>query len=614
MLVPSPRCILNCQALSIHLPPLPDPRDHSSRSKYLSPPMSASPKHSRFVNSPPHHLNYHRQYSLSPESARSTSSKSTAAQPRDAQNVKSRPTHLQREASTPTTSADIQTPRSSLHLTSDAHLLREGSNDELSSTTHDSSEAQHLTAGTPGIARRAKAHVPSACVNCKRKHLACETRRPCNRCVQTGKEVRSPRTNPLFFTDKFQSTCVDVQHKKRGRPRLREEESTREVDFGREYPHQEIYPNRNGVLSVPQVGRRRSKSYRELRSQPGMYYNDQPPRTSNPAYAIQQHIPGTSRTPASPTASYLSESTPTVLLTPDFLVAEHNRAFADALSLPYQIKGQSLTELVIPAEREKIQRLHTALRTELLDSSHLARVQGNFDGPNGMPAIEKLDLGHITAGFRPRSEYWTFRLPKGQSRGFPITISLARTGAHFIVLTLVQSAIMLPSSNLNQTVRSQQLPSPSSTQDPRSPPQVHQAHPRKGMAYSAQLSPQKSSAPEPRTLLMQPSPSVGLGQYRQNSPVIRAPVRTTVLPYSIPRGHVSQEAPRGSQSQHSDTVPEHPSHLQLPPIRTSELTEPSRSHEGRSEHRQGKQSPAKGSPQSGRKKKRRRVDIGEMLH
>lgn len=199
MLVPSPKCILNCQALSIHLPPLPDPRDHSSRSKYLSPPMSASPKHSRFVNSPPHHLNYHRQYSLSPESARSTSSKSTAAQPRDAQNVKSRPSHLQREASTPTSSADIQTPRSSLHLTSDAHVLREGSNDELSSTTQDSPEAQHLTAGTPGIARRAKAHVPSACVNCKRKHLACETRRPCNRCVQTGKEVRNLRTNPLFW-------------------------------------------------------------------------------------------------------------------------------------------------------------------------------------------------------------------------------------------------------------------------------------------------------------------------------------------------------------------------------------------------------------------------------
>lgn len=199
MLVPSPRCVLNCQELSVHLPPLPDSRDHSSRGKYLSPPMSASPKHSRFVNSPPHHLNYHRQYSLSPESARSTSTKTSAAQSRDPPNINSRPPHLQREPNTPTSGADIQTPRSSLHLTSDARMVRERSNDGLSSTTQDSPEAQHLTAGTPGIARRAKAHVPSACVNCKRKHLACETRRPCNRCVQTGKEVRHPGKDLLFL-------------------------------------------------------------------------------------------------------------------------------------------------------------------------------------------------------------------------------------------------------------------------------------------------------------------------------------------------------------------------------------------------------------------------------
>lgn len=42
---------------------------------------------------------------------------------------------------------------------------------------------------SPRSARRAKAHVPSACVNCKRKHLRCEQRRPCHRCVQAGKEV-----------------------------------------------------------------------------------------------------------------------------------------------------------------------------------------------------------------------------------------------------------------------------------------------------------------------------------------------------------------------------------------------------------------------------------------
>ncbi len=43
---------------------------------------------------------------------------------------------------------------------------------------------------SPRATRKVKAHVASACVNCKRKHLRCDETRPCRRCVQSGKEVR----------------------------------------------------------------------------------------------------------------------------------------------------------------------------------------------------------------------------------------------------------------------------------------------------------------------------------------------------------------------------------------------------------------------------------------
>lgn len=53
-----------------------------------------------------------------------------------------------------------------------------------------------LFASQPGVAvgpsrslRKPKAHVPSACVNCKKKHLRCDNSRPCHRCLQSGKEV-----------------------------------------------------------------------------------------------------------------------------------------------------------------------------------------------------------------------------------------------------------------------------------------------------------------------------------------------------------------------------------------------------------------------------------------
>lgn len=44
---------------------------------------------------------------------------------------------------------------------------------------------------SPRATRKVKAHVASACVNCKKKHLRCDSARPCQRCVQSGKEVSS---------------------------------------------------------------------------------------------------------------------------------------------------------------------------------------------------------------------------------------------------------------------------------------------------------------------------------------------------------------------------------------------------------------------------------------
>ena len=197
--VPSPRCTLNCQALSIHLPPLGQGRDSIPDSNYISPPMSASWDRSKFDESYLHRSNGHRQYSLTPPSTSSRLSTSTTSRP-PTSSGKLSPTNartiygnkqlgkdIRGDLSTPS-STDRETPGISLRVGSDTLAVGE-SNDDLSSNAQDSPEGQ-LVAGPPGIARRAKAHVPSACVNCKKKHLACETKRPCNRCVQTGKEVR----------------------------------------------------------------------------------------------------------------------------------------------------------------------------------------------------------------------------------------------------------------------------------------------------------------------------------------------------------------------------------------------------------------------------------------
>lgn len=52
-------------------------------------------------------------------------------------------------------------------------------------------------------AAKRQRHVCRACVHCKKAHLACDEQRPCRRCSHLGK-----------------NDCADVEHKRRGRPKV----------------------------------------------------------------------------------------------------------------------------------------------------------------------------------------------------------------------------------------------------------------------------------------------------------------------------------------------------------------------------------------------------------
>ncbi|KAI4283507.1 MAG: hypothetical protein L6R35_005150 [Caloplaca aegaea] len=560
MLVSSPKEIWNCGSLSRHLPPLGERRTSSAKSVYSSPPMSASPKHSRFVDSSNYHQSYKQQHTPSPTS-QTTSGKQS---PLLTKSVKSRPPSSRGELSTASSNADTDTARNSLQFARDSLPLREGSAD-AASPPQDFAEAHQLSAGVPGVARRAKAHVPSACVNY-------------------------------------------VQHKKRGRPRLREEETLREVAFGLD-AHAEAYANQSGMIPLTEAGRPRSKSYRELRSQPDNFFGGQRPRTSDAGYGNQYpHAAG--RGPMSPMASYVADSTPTVLLTPDFRVAQHTFAFADALAIQSSLKNFALLDLVVPADRDKIYRVQTAIRAEMLDSAHLPPIHGRFDRDTTMPYIGDLNIAQATAGFQTRSEYWSFRLPGDRSRGFPISISLARGPGHFIIMNLVHSTA---SNALSSPGGSSHVSSPTASHVVRSPTldqyPMHGHHTNgSSRQYTTQLPITVSKAAADRTLL---SHSHGLSQYRQASP----PQVSTVLPYGHSRANSSSEIPRSSPASYPDSPRDSLRHLQLPPIRTSgsDIQTTSKSSEPR-RGSSGKGTPVRGSPQSGRKKKRRRVEIGDILH
>ena len=75
-------------------------------------------------------------------------------------------------------------------------------------------------------ARRTKANV--ACRNCKKAHLSCGKERPCARCVASDKTAGCfHHLYQCSIADcSPQATCIDAEHKKRGRPRLRKDQTS----------------------------------------------------------------------------------------------------------------------------------------------------------------------------------------------------------------------------------------------------------------------------------------------------------------------------------------------------------------------------------------------------
>ena len=434
------------------------------------------------------------------------------------------------------------------------------------------------------------------------------------------------------IADRKKATCVDVQHKKRGRPRLREEENDRGDGFSGGYIHPHLHLGQSDMASVAaasQRGHRRTGSYRELRSLPSTYYSDShggvyPSQgLPDPGYSLSAHSHGGIPLRHPPAARALSEQIPTALLSLDFVIARSNRAFADALCLALPGgRPQALMDLVITSEREKISRLQNSLRADsnLGDSAYRAPMYRSDTELDAIRSTEEHDIDRAMSGFQTRSEYWTFRLPGDQSRGFPVSISLARTSVYFVILTLVQRVaplVPLPSPRSTpQELWGQPSHPVHSGPGVGSPTSASMPHHRPSSGTSVSTDPALHSHIRPlappalvsRPSIPQSGYDRGLGQYQSYTSQSSASTNTTGSTpprrSATPARSPIQEIPRDSLR-----------HLQLPPIRTSGINEPrdeSRREryngQGRNEHIDSR---SPGSAQ--RKKKRRRVDIGEML-
>ncbi|KKP05886.1 hypothetical protein THAR02_02003 [Trichoderma harzianum] len=276
-------------------------------------------------------------------------------------------------------------------------------------------ESQPFT--SPKSQRKTKGHVASACVPCKKAHLRCDAQRPCSRCLGNGKE----------------DACVDVQHKKRGRPRLRDERDARFDPTRYSHPQDaalrrplSIYPSGMAGLSPYEDPLRRSQSYRSL----------EPPSNDVTSREYQERSMAPDPNiynPSYPGTPHAME--PLAYLSMEFDIVKASPMFMDIVHASSPI-GNKLSDIVTPHQANFL----TNLQNQLFEEQRLHE-------PNYLPPmLGRLDLAIKDFGFTSEDvarfrlnhlEYFSFVGYDGYTRTFPLRFGLAKEGSFYFVVFLL---------------------------------------------------------------------------------------------------------------------------------------------------------------------------------
>ncbi|KAI9709563.1 MAG: hypothetical protein M1820_003323 [Bogoriella megaspora] len=293
----------------------------------------------------------------------------------------------------------------------------------------DASAVDDALAARNKSSRRPKVHVASACVNCKKAHLSCDVQRPCARCVSTGK----------------QESCIDVQHKKRGRPRIREEAeaSLEQSKRSAETPQTMSDPR----ITTPNVSsfsvHRRTSPSRLLRSYGREVMPAAPHTEVRRDLLLQRSI---HNLPTSPTFGQprgadgrMTASCPMAILNLDMLILKTNSLFRDLITAGSDLRGQSLERILHMESIYVARRMWTDIRGErdVREPTYLPPIVL----PGEQDAIESITEQQVetaTSEFVDRRELLTFRLPNGQFQQLRVAIRLGRTSVFFASLLLLE--------------------------------------------------------------------------------------------------------------------------------------------------------------------------------
>ncbi|TIA38942.1 hypothetical protein D6C78_03643 [Aureobasidium pullulans] len=621
---------------------------------YPSPPMSSPPSPQRKVSDtqPPPATTF-SELTLSGTTTStnpSTTSSGFTIPPASAGPATSSLQGISQSFAAPPPTAHSEVPRTySTSSNESLALLRRTESASSASNVPDTLPTAGPRAGptSPNVGRggrRAKTHVANACNNCKRAHLSCDVERPCGRCVATGKA----------------DTCRDVPHKKRGRPRLRDEGQFNIQQGGSEAEGMGspgLGPSTGRPMARP--GHRKTASLRTLAAfaaeqshQPLNTFNASA-ATHGPAYSLGGGSSTRFAPPSRQPRLAPSPEVPIAFLDTDFVVLKANATFQRLFSWLQEIRGMRLSDIAKPLDGDSFQNARNRLREEreVREPAYLPPIlQPRLDPVAGIGTTDH-DVEEVTRGFADHQFAWTFRLGGGIDQTLPVRMRLAKTSVYFVTLFLPPlppqgteqiptpqpPPVMFPARNtapppapfqgsprmMEQQPGISEPPSTYYAFPTADPVPQHYSHPRRyslseqqaayaqSMQYQSQHTFQQQQQPPPHQP-QQMLPPPPLSQTSDQRPGTAGSGSSSIQPSFLPPPiHPRQNRPR------SDTMDSLGRHIQTRLRADSGATVPVfQSSPVQQRHhieRASSEEDAEAAEGSGSPRKRRRLDINEML-
>ncbi|KAI9794461.1 MAG: hypothetical protein M1816_005531 [Peltula sp. TS41687] len=302
---------------------------------------------------------------------------------------------------------------------------------------------QRVSPRSPRTPRPPKTHVASACVNCRTAHLACDGK-PQLHCLLAVSLllnlIQSLKigNGQLFFPN--MSTCVDVPHKRRGRPRIRPLGEARPAVTPTLHGQQRLmrppitttHSSPTQIGGVPLI----SGPYRPLRP----YVEElMPPQTRFPGFFAPAGVPMMPATfEVSVPGIRPSRGLAWAFLRMDFVFVKTSTSFQQALGMSgVDLGGTRLRDMVVEHDRSRIDRLERDMQDERArrEPAYLPPIFAGNEAEN-IQRVQEAEIEEATQGSQERVEELTFIQADRQLRTYQVQFKLARTFIYFVVVIL----------------------------------------------------------------------------------------------------------------------------------------------------------------------------------